>query len=134
MVLAVDEIKVWTKETQSNGMSQRTAISTVVLNNNILSIALNGWHGCDGSTFRFNDIWSSSDGGQTWQEITPSAAWSTRCCFAAVVYNESILVLGGKTWQLVTENALWSKRDVLGVVVIKDTIFVMCGHDGIIFM
>ena len=44
-----------------------------------------------------HDVWRSDDGGETWQEQTPSAEWAGRYDHASVALSDgSILVIGGK--------------------------------------
>jgi hypothetical protein len=44
----------------------------------------------------FNDVWTSSDGGVTWAEATPSAEWSPRAGAAVVTHDDAIYLLGGE--------------------------------------
>ena len=90
-----------------------------------------------------SDVWSSSDGGVTWVEVTPDAGWSGRWAHSSVIYDNKIYVLGGyngsKTndiwsssdggvnWVEVTGAAAWSARYGHTSVVYNDIIYVMGG-------
>ena len=43
----------------------------------------------------YNDVWSCTDSGKTWINVTTTAPWSVRGFFGSLVYNSSIIVMGG---------------------------------------
>ena len=55
---------------------------------------------------RYNDVWSSSDGGVNWVEVTTGADWSARYGFELIFYNSKIYVMGGFNGNYV--NDIWS--------------------------
>lgn len=95
-----------------------------------------------------NQVWSSSNG-ESWDLITPAAAWSPRIAGATVVFRGKMWLLGGTenyyfgdqsslkndvwsspdgvTWQLETSDAGWSPRAYHQAVVLNDKIYVFGG-------
>ncbi|MFM7252922.1 MAG: hypothetical protein ACKO27_07635 [Ilumatobacteraceae bacterium] len=84
----------------------------------------------------FNDVWRSTDGGATWEEVAAAAPWPARAGGAVAVHEGALYLLGGEvgficqpfpgcdppyfndvwrttdgdTWELVAEEAAWSSR------------------------
>lgn len=84
----------------------------------------------------FNDVWRSTDGGATWEEVAATAPWSPRAGGAVAVHEGALYLLGGEvgficqpfpgceppyfndvwrtvdgvSWELVTDAADWSSR------------------------
>lgn len=107
----------------------------------------------------FNDVWSSHDSGETWEELTPSAGWGPRAGLSAVMHGEALIVLGGslnddastvpggppariyyndvwssedagRTWTRLVENAPWTAR-AGAVLESKDGwLYLLGGEDG----
>ena len=97
--------------------------------------------GYDGTVY-YEDVWSSSDDGQSWS-VESAPSWSGREKFQAVVHNGTIYVLGGggnngrlndvwsspdgKTWEFLG-NADWTARDSHQAVVHNGVIYVLGGN------
>ena len=97
------------------------------------------------STVYYQDVWYSSDDGQSWSEETADVGWSVRDRFQAVVHNGTIYVLmgqqggdndslndvwsslDGKTWALLG-NANWIARNEYQAVVHHGVIYVLGGN------
>jgi len=108
------------------------------------SIVLMG--GNDGS--RKNDVWRSTDNGETWTRMISSADWSARYGHTSVVMPDGSIVLmggydgsnkrdvwrstdNGETWTRMTSSAGWSARQYHTSVVMPDgSIVLMGGNDG----
>ncbi len=108
------------------------------------SIVLMG--GNDGS--RKNDVWRSTDNGETWTRMISSADWSARYGHTSVVMPDGSIVLmggydgsnkrdvwrstdNGETWTRMTSSAGWSARQYHTSVVMPDgSIVLMGGYDG----
>lgn len=108
-------------------------------------VLMGGYNGDD----YLNDVWSSTDGGETWTQTTDNAAWSPRSGHVSVLLNDgSILLLGGRgsagrlndvwrstdkgaTWTQVNGDAAWSARNDFAAVVIPSDgdIILMGGND-----
>jgi hypothetical protein len=55
-----------------------------------------------------NDVWSSPDG-NTWTQVTASAAFTAREDFCVAVLNGNMIVIGG--WTGTTKGDIWSSAD-----------------------
>jgi hypothetical protein len=107
----------WSHVTPSTTIfSARDSHQTLVFNNRLWVIG--GWGNSvavGGTGVRLNDVWSSADG-IAWQRETPSAGFSPRNSFGAVVYNNGttgnrMWVIGGETGTGVFANDVWSSSD-----------------------
>ena len=97
-----------------------------------------------------SDVWSSSDGGYTWSEVTRAADWQPRSGFAALVspwdaldvtvFGGSTLNFrclndiwrstdGGLTWRCLAACAPWAPRVDMGVCQLQDGTIVLSGGD-----
>lgn len=103
--------------------------------------------GCTGMTSPFaNDIWTSTDGGSIWVEVTVVGThWSPRSSHAMAVSLDGTLVVatgtgtngqsndvwistsGGISWVQITSGAAWSARYIAAMVVRLDGTFVLAG-------
>jgi PKD repeat protein len=137
----------WIEVNPSAGWTGRVGQSTVVTPDG--SIVLAGGSDNGGNTRR-NDTWLSTDHGESWTEVNPSAEWSIRSDLSSVSMPDgSIVIMGGfndddgwmndvwrstdkgSTWMRVNENAAWTVRDSQTSVVIPDgTIVLMGGYVG----
>ena len=128
------------RATNQNIWRARDTFQTVVLSNNDI-LVMGGFSG----SFR-NDIWSSSDEGRNWNNITVSAPWRMRHIFQAVLLsNDDILVMGGTdgefrfndvwlsddggtNWNQIPASNHWMNRGLFQAVVLtNDDILVMGG-------
>ena len=121
--------------------------AVVTKNNKILMMGGRGEYNLPGSLSK-NNIWSSSDGGKNWTDITPSNHWSGRYQFQAVALtNGDVLVIGGnknggtylndvwrssdngRTWSQIINAAPWSaRRGFQAVVLSNNDILIMGGE------
>jgi len=93
----------------------------------------------------YDDVWWSSDG-FNWTEATDSAGWEPRGMLTAVVFHDTMWVIGGcnntstgpfyndvwksadgDSWVCVTDSAPWMPRGGHAAVVLRDTIWLVCG-------
>ena len=59
-------------------------------------------------TSRSDEVWKTTDGGQTWAEVTATGAkFSARNGHSSVVVNSDIYVIGGMTTRTTRENDVW---------------------------
>merc|ERR1712176_1063644 len=107
----------------------------------------------------FNDVWSSNNG-INWSQLTESAGWKGRAGHSAIVFQDSIFLMGGSTgnddsivgqglpersyfndvwktndgieWTLLTENAPWAPRAGAALVVFDGYIYILGGEVGFI--
>jgi hypothetical protein len=106
--------------------------------------------GYDGNTYR-NDVWRSTNNGNTWTQVTASAEWPARYCQNSVVMPDgSIVVMGGgiltgafvndvwrstnngTTWTMINASAGWTGRMNQNSVVMPDgSVVITGGWDGI---
>ena len=108
----------WENITWSAPWPVRTHFQAVVLTNNDILI-MGGQNLTHGSYYNVthnselkNDIWRSSDGGLTWQQIPATDHWPARSGFQAVVLtNNDILVMGGFTASFSSKNDIWRSSD-----------------------
>ena len=118
----------WIEATGSAEWIKRRYFCSVVYNNKI--IVLGGlYNHVDGVLNALDDVWSSSDGGFTWMEVTPSAEWSARYQHSSVVFDNKIFVMGG--YAASNLNDVWSSSDGglnwVQVNVYNNKIYVMGG-------
>jgi beta propeller repeat protein len=138
----------WTQVTASAGWAGRYDQSSVALPDG--SIVLMGGINAEGVTHYFNDVWRSTDYGETWTQVNASAGWSSRCRANCVTLPDgSIVLMGGSqggytryndvwrstdngvTWTQMNASAGWSKRYGHSSVAMPDgSIVVMGGYDG----
>ena len=125
--------------------------AVVTKNNKILMMGGRGEYNLPGSLSK-NNIWSSSDGGKNWTDITPSNHWSGRLEFQAVVLtNGDVLVIGGnknsstylndiwrssdngRTWSQIINAAPWSARRAFQSVVLSNNDILIMGGEKTLF-
>jgi PKD repeat protein len=94
-----------------------------------------------------NDIWRSTDNGETWMEMTTTGdEWSPRAEFSSVgMPDGSIIVMGGSFmndvwrstdngahWTLMTTSPGWTPRHLFSAVAVRDGSIVLMGGDDTI--
>eukprot|EP01084_Bolivina_argentea_P001787 3295_1 len=103
----------WQQISTGNSCMKREGIIVVEKDGNFY--AFGGDNGFEGPYF--NDVWQSTDKGNTWSEITLHAEWSERTGQVGVLLGKYLIVFGGfpdltdmwrsidgKIWELVTDN------------------------------
>jgi len=140
--LSTDGGATWTEQTGSAPWEARFAHKSVVLPDG--SIILTG--GVDSSLTEKNDVWRSTDKGETWERLTANAAWSARSYHSGVVLPDSSIILmggglwpgarindvwrstdGGATWTEQTASAPWTARDAHSSVALPDGSIILMG-------
>lgn len=124
-----------TPRTDNAGFSARRSHTSVQFNNKLWVIA-----GNDG--VNKNDVWSSSDGGNTWDEMTSAANFSPPYLHTSVVYDGKIWVFGadgitndvwnstdGINWTEVTSSPQFSARYGYSSVIFDNKMWVIGGTD-----
>ena len=103
VVSSSDGGTTWTEVTAAAGWSTRKYFSAVVqtIYDHDKIFVIGGTH----IVGKARDTWSSSDGGMTWVEVAPSAAWDARSAHTSVVSGYKIYILGG--WDTVALNDVW---------------------------
>jgi hypothetical protein len=119
------------------------------------SLILMGGHayGTGNQKFEFmNDVWKSSDGGETWARVIEHAGWAGRALQSQVLTPDGRIILmggvysqtffndvwispdNGETWEQQAEHAGWTGRASASSVVMPDgTIILTGGHSNGIF-
>ena len=82
----------WTRKTASAAWPARWSAMTAYYNNKIF--IMGGKLGPYKNT-PVNDVWSSADGGTTWNETTVHAAWSNRSGATVLSFNNKMYLIGG---------------------------------------
>lgn len=93
----------------------------------------------------YNDVWSSSDTGKTWERL-PDAPWKARSYHTAKVFGDYVYLLAGhdsttwfndvwrtkngSSWESVVGNASWSPRAATALQIRHDQMFLMGGSTG----
>ncbi len=140
--LSADNGATWTKVNASSGWTGRYAHSSVAMPDG--SIVLMG--GYTASGIRTNDVWRSTDKGNTWTLMTANAGWWPRHLHSSVALSDgSIVLMGGYTplndvwlsvnngasWTQQTAHAAWSGRYAHSSVAMPDdSIVLMGGYAG----
>ena len=139
---STDNGATWKQVTASAGWSARYDHSSVVMPDG--SIVLMG--GFDSIKGYKNDVWQSTDYGETWTLVNASAGWTARQEHSSVVMPDgSIVLMGGSvsgyiekndtwrstdngtTWTQITPSAGWSARYDHSSVVMPDGSIVLTG-------
>ncbi|WP_146164920.1 choice-of-anchor J domain-containing protein, partial [Desulfonatronum sp. SC1] len=139
---STDNGATWTQLTDAAPWGPRSSHSSALLPNG--DILLMGGQIPDhpGSA---NDVWSSSDGGATWNLVTADAPWPVRSNHQSMALPDGSVVLlggsdggpsrndvwrstdGGATWTQVTESAEWPARMQFVAGVLADGAVVVMG-------
>ena len=140
---STDNGVTWIRQTASAEWAPRGAQSSVAMPDG--SIILTG--GYDGNTdLMVNDVWRSTDNGESWTLENASAGWSGREYHTMVVMPDGSIVLmgggdmdigyrndvwrsadAGATWSLVNASTGWPERDEHCSVVMPDGSIVVMG-------
>jgi len=112
-----------------------------------------------GQTFDhfYNDVWTSCDGGDSWDELVKDgeAPWKARAGAAGVVHHGRLYIAGGchddvpndpgffrkffndvwssadgKTWELVTDDGGWQARSGPRLLSLNEQLFIVAGEIG----
>ncbi len=144
-IIDVNNVSRWVLATSNAAWSGRRGHASLVFDNKMWVIG--GAHQNIGEGNSVNDVWASADG-VSWDLVQNTAAWAARKAFGAVVYRDSLWVLGGQTsdsegedddsendvwasadgidWVLKTADAGYRSASIgLSVVVFKDSLWVL---------
>ncbi|MDG2054679.1 MAG: hypothetical protein P8J86_08220 [Phycisphaerales bacterium] len=150
----------WTQRTAEAGWSGRAGLSSAVMGDDLYVIAGSYLDddaiiGGPPARIYYNDVWKSSDDGETWTQMTEAAPFEPRAGAAVAVKDGYIYLFGGEEgflcqdfpfckppyfndvwrsangadWELVTARAPWPSRPGHQVVVADDQ-FVLFGGFG----
>jgi len=137
---------MWTTITEHAEWLRRVVQSSVVMPDGAI-ILMSGFgdkEGVDSAT-ELNEVWRSTDEGETWMQMTANAGWPPRFYFCSVAMPDGNIVLmgggnqeygwndawrstdDGITWTRMTANAGWSPRVRQSCVVLPDGNIVLMG-------
>jgi PKD repeat protein len=136
---STDKGATWELKTANAGWSGRSDHSSVAMPDG--SIIVMG--GVEPGPHILNDVWRSTDNGQTWELRTANAGWAPRAEFGSVAMPDgSIIVMGGAgyndvwrstdngaTWTRLTYFAGWTPRHLFSAVAMRDGSIVLMGGD-----
>lgn len=116
--------KNWTLVNSAPGWTERYGHTSVVLSNGNI-VLMGGITPGPVDVPRKNDVWRSTNGGDTWDLLTDNAPWSPRYRHSSVVLlNGDILLMGGdvgsplyfsdEIWRSTNGGANWSQVNVTG--------------------
>jgi hypothetical protein len=88
---STDQGATWTQVTAAAEWTARSGHTSVALPDG--SIVLMGGYYWDGSTYRLNDVWRSTDQGATWTQVTAAAEWPARYGHTSVALPDGSIVL-----------------------------------------
>ena len=100
---STDNGATWTQINNTPGWSARSGSTSVVTPGGI--ILLMG--GIDSGNVRQNDLWRSSDNGETWTLMTANAGWSDREGSSSVLMPDTSITLMGGTDGVSSFNDVW---------------------------
>eukprot|EP01084_Bolivina_argentea_P168896 292808_1 len=142
----------WNIVTNNAEWSPRDALTATVLNNKIF--IMGGHDGSQGPSQFHNDVWSSSDGGKTWIQMTSNAQWNRRSALQAVTWNNNIVIMGGcgsaigdvcdkffndvwmssdgSSWKQINTAEIWSRRCWFATTTLNNSIYVLGGDSATI--
>lgn len=102
---STDNGATWAQVTANAGLTPRESLSSVVMTDG--SIIVSGGTLPGGYT-QFNDVWRSTDKGDTWNQVTANAEWRDRTGHSSVALPDgSIVVMGGHTFGPGDSNDVW---------------------------
>jgi PKD repeat protein len=140
---STDRGATWTELTGAAEWPARNSATSVALPDG--SILLLG--GSNASHQELNDVWRSTDQGETWAQVTPGAEWSVRYGTTGVALPDgSIVLVGGgnygtndvwrstdlgESWAELTDSAPWPPRGRHTSIALPDgSIVLMGGYAG----
>jgi hypothetical protein len=102
----------WTLEAEQAGWSPRVAPMFAVFNERMWVLGGTGSFYDHSPAMVRNDVWSSADG-KVWNLVTAQAPWSARAHAQAVVFGDTLWLLGGGLWhpEHVASNDIWCSAD-----------------------
>jgi photosystem II stability/assembly factor-like uncharacterized protein len=140
----------WAQVNVSSGYPGRYDHGTAVVNGSIILIAGDSLNGTVSTSL--NDVWSSSDGGVTWKQMTANAGFIPRKAMMVSVIDGKIIMVGGllqlpngthvhgsdvwhstdggATWVEVTANDTFGPRADAAMVAINGSLLLMGGEIG----
>ena len=92
----------WDQVAGGTRFAARRSHGAVVKGNDIYVIA--GVGGPRGADQRNDDVWKSSDGGESWNSIAATVTFPMDNAFASAVLNNTILLMGGVRWGTVPDS------------------------------
>ncbi|KAJ1449020.1 hypothetical protein M885DRAFT_573404 [Pelagophyceae sp. CCMP2097] len=99
-----------------------------------------------GDELAMHDVWLSEDGGATWSLLTATPGWCGRTHHEAVVFGDSMLLLGGfgefgyesdvwqsrggKVWRRICARSSWTPRAMHAAATHRGNVYLAGGSDG----
>jgi len=140
--ISTDIGSTWQLVNASSGWTARSNTAAVALSDD--SIVLTGGNFGVNNTDLLNDVWRSTDKGETWTQINASAGWSPRRVHAVVALSDdSIVLMGGYadgnrndtwlstdkgyTWTQVNASSGWAARRAPNAAAMPDDSIVLLG-------
>ena len=123
---STDEGVTWTLVNSSSGWTGRHSLALVRTPNN--TIILSG--GSSGASVTKNDVWVSTDEGNTWVQQTASAEWSPRYNHETTVLSDNTIILVGGSnastpvtdvWRSTNMGVSWSNMSTTSLLNITTT-------------
>lgn len=116
---------VWIRATSNAGWAARSRLASVVFDDQML--ILGGKVESYLGTFRFNDVWSSTDG-VTWDQVAPFSDWPGQYHHTALSALNQIFVIGGYAVFIPHIANVWASSN--GTDWEEKSTFLMAGHTG----
>jgi PKD repeat protein len=108
---STDNGATWVQQTTTAEWNPRYSFSSVVMPDE--SIVVMGGTSNSAPVGNYNDVWRSTDKGETWVRKTASAGWDPRILHSSTVTsNGSILVIGGYNFGTGTSSGVWKSIDL----------------------
>lgn len=92
---SIDGGQSWTQQTPKAPWGSRCHFGAVA-HKGVIVIMGGYLYNSDGTETYYNDVWSSSDQGRTWQQVADDTPWHGRELFGLVQYQGVITLMGGR--------------------------------------
>jgi len=133
---STDYGQTWTLTNISSGWQPRQESTAVILSDNTVLI-MGGTNLA--ATTRYNDVWKTTDKGNTWSLVNGSAGWATRYAAMSVVnrVDDSIILIGGATtsyqrdvWRSADKGVTWVQQTATAEMNVRRSMGLVSLRDG----